>query len=205
MPWAMPAAIQVHAPARSAMSSQAPSLTRLGPTPPPPGEQGSLGQTHLHGTRFGRPPPAALLGPVYLRLPPKTECVLAAWARPGSGQGHGSGRRSARRRASRAPGALGKALSPDIGSWNALASHGTTPHGQLPRRSSSGLPTAPPLPFFSPTLIFPNNSGLPNGHAECTDITFKIYPGMEHSSCPQEMRDLEEFLRATLPDTPVTK
>lgn len=32
-----------------------------------------------------------------------------------------------------------------------------------------------------------------------------MYPGMGHSSCPQELQDLKKFLLKTLPDTPVTK
>lgn len=36
-------------------------------------------------------------------------------------------------------------------------------------------------------------------------VEFKIYPGMGHASCPQELQDLKKFLLKTLPDTPVTK
>lgn len=37
------------------------------------------------------------------------------------------------------------------------------------------------------------------------NVEFKMYPGMGHSSCPQELQDLKKFLLKTLPDTPVTK
>lgn len=33
-----------------------------------------------------------------------------------------------------------------------------------------------------------------------TDVAFKMYPGMGHSSCPQEMADLKAFLLRVLPD-----
>ena len=37
------------------------------------------------------------------------------------------------------------------------------------------------------------------------DVTFKLYPGMGHSSCPQEMMDLKKFLLRTLPDVGPSK
>lgn len=38
-----------------------------------------------------------------------------------------------------------------------------------------------------------------------TDISFKLYPGMGHSSCPQELMDLKRFLLGVLPDVAPTK
>ena len=32
-----------------------------------------------------------------------------------------------------------------------------------------------------------------------TPVTFKVYSGMGHSSCPQEQRDIAEFLRGVIP------
>lgn len=37
------------------------------------------------------------------------------------------------------------------------------------------------------------------------EIEFKIYPGMEHSSCYEELKDLEKFLLRVLPDQPLTR
>ncbi|GAA5963214.1 hypothetical protein JCM8115_001061 [Rhodotorula mucilaginosa] len=37
-----------------------------------------------------------------------------------------------------------------------------------------------------------------------TDITFKTYPGMEHSFCDAEQRDLEEFIQRVIPATTTT-
>jgi lysophospholipase-2 len=31
------------------------------------------------------------------------------------------------------------------------------------------------------------------------DVQFKMYPGMAHSSCPQELQDLKRFLETVLP------
>lgn len=36
-------------------------------------------------------------------------------------------------------------------------------------------------------------------------VNFQLYPGMGHSSCPQELRDLKQFLTKVLPDTAVSK
>ena len=38
----------------------------------------------------------------------------------------------------------------------------------------------------------------------CTVVDFKMYPGMGHSSCPQELGDLKRFLEKTLPAAAVT-
>lgn len=45
------------------------------------------------------------------------------------------------------------------------------------------------------------------GHsvAGCTNVTRNMYPNMAHSTCLQEMQDLQKFLDATIPevdDTP---
>lgn len=37
------------------------------------------------------------------------------------------------------------------------------------------------------------------------EVEFKIYPGMEHSSCYEELKDLEKFLLRVLPDQPLTR
>lgn len=37
-----------------------------------------------------------------------------------------------------------------------------------------------------------------------TDVTKRIYPGMQHSSCPEELGDFRTFLLKTVPETPPT-
>lgn len=36
-------------------------------------------------------------------------------------------------------------------------------------------------------------------------VDFRMYPGMGHSSCPQELQDLKAFLAQTLPDKAPTR
>lgn len=38
----------------------------------------------------------------------------------------------------------------------------------------------------------------------CRDIDFKLYPGMGHSSCPQEIEDLKRFLARVVPEKTIT-
>jgi len=45
--------------------------------------------------------------------------------------------------------------------------------------------------------------GLRKGRS-CRDIDFKLYPGMGHSSCPQELADLKRFLAKVLPEKVIT-
>lgn len=64
-----------------------------------------------------------------------------------------------------------------------------------------GHGTADPL---IPALIASASNQVLEGRG-VANVEFKMYPGMGHSTCPQELQDLKKFLLKTLPDKAVTK
>ena len=55
-----------------------------------------------------------------------------------------------------------------------------------------------PAPIANLTLQVLQGKGM-------SDINFKLYPSMGHSSCPQEMEDLKKFILRVLPEKPISE
>lgn len=64
-----------------------------------------------------------------------------------------------------------------------------------------GHGTADPL---IPAVIASASNATLEGRG-IANVEFKMYPGMGHSTCPQELQDLKRFLLKTLPDKAPTK
>ncbi|PSC76869.1 acyl-thioesterase 2 [Micractinium conductrix] len=69
------------------------------------------------------------------------------------------------------------------------------------------------IPFFCghgsvdnliPPVIATTTQGVLEGMG-CSNVEFHMYTGMGHSSCPQELRDVREWLLKVLPDNPPTR
>lgn len=58
-------------------------------------------------------------------------------------------------------------------------------------------PVQPFLPAMSSC-----NTGTPLESSGASSVDFRIYPGMQHSSCPEEMSDFAAFLKRVVPDAP---
>jgi predicted esterase len=73
--------------------------------------------------------------------------------------------------------------------------------GKIPEHNTSlpiffGHGSADPL--IPPVIANATVAALES--AGCRDVVFKMYPGMAHASCPQELTDLKQFLSRVLPD-----